>query len=251
MTGNTSRWCTLEDVIHMTVVAGNIDMFPGQLESKQAMVEDRWQPTCRQMTLSASSSKNPIVLIVFRVAGKAIGRGTLEDIVCVATFTGYINMLAKQSKSRQVMIEGGGRPAFGLMAGAAIGAQSIRMRICLYMAALAISWGGTQVCERLVVLVTLITTDLDMFPGQFKGHGIVVKSMPVGIDTVMASQAVIPVCLEMGLHEVGFDLFMTVHTDCLIEFGIAIQVTVPATERGTVGLLLMHSKGIPRQFMRK
>lgn len=95
------------------------------------MVEDRWQPTCRQMTLSTSRSKNPIVLIVFRVAGKTIGRGTLEDIVYVAIFTGYINMHAKQSKSRQVMIEGGGRPAFGLMAGAAIGAQSIRVRICL------------------------------------------------------------------------------------------------------------------------
>jgi hypothetical protein len=131
MTGSTSRWCTLEDVIHMTVVAGNIDMFPGQLESKQAMVEDRWQPTCCQMTLSASRSKNPIVLIVFRMAGKAIGRGTLEDIVYVAAFTGCIDMLAEQSKGRQVMIEGGGRPAFSLMTGAAIGAQPFRMRISL------------------------------------------------------------------------------------------------------------------------
>lgn len=29
MTGNASRWCPLEGVIQMTVVAGNIDMFPG------------------------------------------------------------------------------------------------------------------------------------------------------------------------------------------------------------------------------
>lgn len=114
------------------------------------------------------------------------------------------------------------------------------------MAALAISWGGTQVCKRMIILMAFVTRYRDMFPGQFKGHSIMIEGVPIGIDAVMASQAVIPVCLEMGLHEVGFDLFMTVQTDCLIEFGIAIHMTVPATEWGTVGLLLMRSKGIPR-----
>jgi len=251
MTGNTSRWCTLESVIQMTVVAGNIDMFPGQLESKQAMVEDRWQPTCRQMTLSASRSKNPNMLIVFRVAGKAIGRGTLEDVVYVAAFTGCINMHAKQSKSRQVMIESSGRPAFGLVAGAAIGAQSIRMRICLYMAGLATSWGGTQVCKRMIILMAFVTGDLDMFPGKFKGYSIMVEGVPVSIDAVMTSQAIIPIGLEMGLHEIGLDLRMAIGTDGLVKCGIAIYVAIPASKTGSVAPFLVRSQGISRRLMRE
>ena len=119
------------------------------------------------------------------------------------------------------------------------------------MAALAISWGGAQVCKHMIILMAFVTGDLDMFPGKFKGYSIMVEGVPVSIDAVMTSQAIIPIGLEMRLHEIGLDLRMAIGTDGLVKCGIAIYVAIPASKTGSVAPFLVCSQGISRRLMRE
>ena len=45
-----------------------------------------------------------------------------------------------------------------------------------------------------------------------------VKIVPVGINPIVASQAVLAVSLEVSLHEIGFDLFVAGNADGLVKY---------------------------------
>ena len=60
---------------------------------------DGCRPTLDIMTQGAVRAVLPVVLIVFLVAGVAIGRRALEYIVNMATLTGDANMLASQCEA--------------------------------------------------------------------------------------------------------------------------------------------------------
>jgi hypothetical protein len=70
-----------------------------------------------------------------------------------------------------------------------------------------------------------------MLPGQMEDNVIMAEIVPVRVDSVVARQAIIPISLQMGLHEIGLDLLVTGCTDSLIKFGIVGSVT-GATEKG-------------------
>jgi hypothetical protein len=77
------------------------------------------------------------------------------------------------------------------------------------------------------------------------------KGMTIGINAIVAGQAVVPICLEVGLHEIGLDLPVAVSTDGLVKGGIAIRMAVPAGKTGTFCTFLVRSQGIPRWCMRE
>ena len=121
---NTICWRSLEDGINVAAGAGSGTMLAGQFECKLVMV-DVCRPAFDGMAKSTVCAVLPVVLIVFLVAGGAIGRCTFENIVCMTILTGDTDMLAFQLESCQVMVDRGRSPAFGFMAGSAVSADPV------------------------------------------------------------------------------------------------------------------------------
>ena len=125
------------------------------------------------------------------------------------------------------------------MAPTAIGAQLGAMRIVLEMACSTILRRAFEVLNHLGTCVTAFTFHLGMFSAQFKSNGAMVKAVAISVDPIMTAQTIIPVGLEMGLHEISIDCPVAVRADGLIELGIAIDVTCIAHKRRTIRLALV------------
>ena len=202
---------------------------------------DRCRPAFYIMTKGAVRAILPLVLIVFLVAGVAIGWRTFEDVVGMTTLTGHGGMLASQWKGCQVMVNSGRSPTFGFMAGRTVRANPIRMRITLFMTGSTISWRGAQVSQGMRILMTLITGYRGMHPGQLEGDFLMVESLAVGVFAIMTGQAGIPKRHQVGLHEIRFDLLVAGGTNSLVKFDqtVTALVTVVTTEGGPVRLYLV------------
>ena len=202
---------------------------------------DRCRPAFFIMTKGAVRAILPLMLIVFLVAGVAIGWRTFEDVVGMTTITGYAGMLASQWKGGQVMVNGGRSPAFGFMAGGTIRADPVRMRIILFMTGSTIGWRGAQVSQGMRIMMTLITGYWRMLPGQLEGDFLMVECLAVGVFAIMTGQAGIPKRQQVGLHEIRFDLLVAGGTNRLVKFDqtVTALVTVVTTEGGPVGQYLV------------
>ncbi len=138
----------LEDIVDVAGFAGDFDVLAGQWEGCQRMVKDGRQPACRGMTQTAIPTKLTLMLVVLRVAGVAIGRRALEDIVDVAGFAGNLGVLAFQLEGGQRVVELSRDPAIGRMAHAAIHTEAAFMGVVLQMARKTILRRSLQVCNR-------------------------------------------------------------------------------------------------------
>jgi hypothetical protein len=63
---------------------------------------------------------------------------------------------------------------------------------------------------------------------------IMAEIVPVRVDSVVARQAIIPISLQMRLHEIGLDLLVTGRTGSLIKFGIVGSVAGAAEKGSTI-----------------
>jgi hypothetical protein len=202
---------------------------------------DRCRPAFYIMTKGAVRAILPLVLIVFLVAGVAIGWRTFENVVGMTILTGYGGMLASQWKSCQVMVNGGRSPPFGFMAGGTIRADPVRMRIIFLMTGSTICWRSAQVSQGMRILMALFTGYWGMHPGQLESDLLMVECMAVGVFAIMTGQAGIPKRQQVGLHEIRLDLLVAGGTNSLVKFDqtVTALVTVVTTEGGPVGLYLV------------
>jgi len=138
MAGIAILRCALEDTIYMALRAGDIDMPACQLESREVVVECDVLPAVCIMTSAAVRAKTSVVLIVLFMAGIAILRRTLEDVVHVTLGTGHIQVPACQLESCKIVVKFCRLPAIGRMTGSAIRAELTVVRVILFMAGIAI-----------------------------------------------------------------------------------------------------------------
>ena len=61
-----------------------------------------------------------------------------------------------------------------------------------------------------------------VFPGQLEGGVNMIEVVTIGVNPIVASQAVIFISLEMVLHEIGLDLLVTGRADGLVKLGIVV-----------------------------
>ena len=86
MAGKAVRWRALEDAVDMTFFAERGRVNTGQLEGCQVVIKTGGFPGRSGMTTSAVLAKLTVVMVIFLMAGEAIRRGTLEDIIKMALF---------------------------------------------------------------------------------------------------------------------------------------------------------------------
>ena len=127
------------------------------------------------------------------------------------------------------------------MAPTTIGAQFGAMRIVLEVACSTVLRRTFEVLNYMGACMTASTFHLGMFSAQFKSNAAMVKAVTISVDPIMTAQTIIPVGIEMGLHEIRIDCPVAGRADCQIEIGIAIDVTRIANKRRSIRLALVSS----------
>jgi hypothetical protein len=113
-----------------------------------------------------------VVMIVLRMTSIAIGWSALVNIVGMTTRTGSLNMCAGQFEgSLTVMVEAGRQPAAGFVACSAVGPKLTVMMIVDLMTGVTTAGGAI----KHIIYMAGVTSQLNMFTGQFKGCLIVVE----------------------------------------------------------------------------
>ena len=99
MTSGTFGGRALEYIINMAFLADNSSMCTIQLEGRKVVVKSGGFPSIDGMTGAALLSKFAVVVIVFLVTGKTIGRRAFEDIIDVAIRAFCFGVFAFQLES--------------------------------------------------------------------------------------------------------------------------------------------------------
>jgi hypothetical protein len=174
------------------------------------------------------------VRIILGVTRIAISWRALENVIDMATGASHAGMCAGQLEARQIVIEGGRLPAAGGMTRPTIVPQLTVVGIVLRVTGLTCLRGSFKIRDRAGPSVAGPTSQGDVFSGQMENNVIMAEIVPVRVDSVVARQAIIPVSLQMRLHEIGLDLLVTGYTGSLIKFGIGCSVAGAAEKRGTI-----------------
>jgi len=197
VTGKTITGCAFEDFILMTIIAGDTSMFALQFEHCQVVIKGGRYPTSGVVAACAVCSQAAIVGIIYRMAREAIAGYASEGTFCVAIFAGSSRMFAFQFEGCQIVIELSGCPAIGGVTGCAICSQLALVGIIFSVAGGAINGCRLQVRDGAGRDVAFGAIHISVFPNQWEWKDVVVEIIPICIDSIMASQAIVPECLQV------------------------------------------------------
>jgi len=152
----------------MTFLTGHQRMYTCQRETAFAVIEGNFIPRRSLMAGCAICAKLAVVVIILLMARDTSRGRTLVHIVDVALFAFDAGMCAAQFERSEIVIELGGLPAIGRVAGSTIRTEPSLVCVVLLMAGFAILWNGLQVCHRARVYMTLQTIHGGMFTCQFE-----------------------------------------------------------------------------------
>jgi len=154
----------------MTTQAGDLDVLACQFEGGQVMVKGGRQPAAGGVAGAATRAVLPMVSIIRRMAGKAVGGCALEDAVDMTTQAGNLNVFSCQFKGGQIVVVGGRFPCAGGVAGTAV-------RSVLTIVSIITRVAGKAVCGCAFEDAVDMTTqagNLNVFSCQFEGGQVVV-----------------------------------------------------------------------------
>lgn len=139
----------------MTALALQSNMPPSQREVRFVVVEGRILPTGRAVAGGTVCAEPSVVFIVLLMTGVTIAGGVFVDAVLVAFFTSHFGMFTFQFEGGEVVVESGGHPTFGGMAGGTVEAKTSLVRVVLAVAGGAILRGIGEIGEGARIQVTL------------------------------------------------------------------------------------------------
>jgi hypothetical protein len=146
--GEAVAGCGFEILVDMATCARNVDMFPGEFERKEIMVDVDRQPSGGGMTQGTIHTELAVVLVILLMAGETIAGSPLKNMIDMAAVTSHCNMPAVEFERGKVVVKGCWRPARRSVAGTTIGAQPALVGILIGMAGEAVLGSGTQVFQR-------------------------------------------------------------------------------------------------------
>jgi hypothetical protein len=147
------------------------------------------------------------------------------------------------------VVEASWGPSTGGVTGTAIGTKLTLVSIIFGMAGVTILGGSLHIGDTSVVGMASHTVQREVLPGQLEGDFGVVEIVTIGIDAIVASQAVITIRLDMCGHEIGLDLLVASHADRLVKFSISVDVAGLARKRRTIRLALVGVKRIAKYLV--
>lgn len=243
------RGGALVDPADMAGGAGHTGMRAGQFEGGQVVVEGGGSPCERGVAEAAIGAEGTLVGIIGGVAGVTIDGCAGIDIACMAGFTWNLGMLSNQREIRPAVVEAGRNPAGSGMADATICPERALVGVIRGMAGVTIGGCRPQVRDGAGTRMTGCAGDSNMFACQLEWEQVMVKIAPVGIDAIMACQAVAAKGEEMLSGEGCIHLFMADPARFLAEGADIAAVTVAAKECSAGSGEQVSSQGKAQRFM--
>jgi hypothetical protein len=251
VTGVTVGGGALVDVANMAGGTGHTDMRPSQLKGGQVMVEGGGSPCERGMAEAAIGAEGTLVGIIGGVAGVTIDGCAGIDIARMASFARSLGMFPNQREVRPAMVEIGRSPTGGGMAGATSGTERTLMGVIRGVTGIAIGGCRLQVRDGAGSRMTGCAGDADMFACQLEWEQVMVKIASVGIDAIMARQAIAAKGKEMLSHEGCIHLFVA-DPACLLAEGADITAVAVAAKECSAGSgERVSSQGKAQRFVGK
>lgn len=168
----------------------------------------------------------------------------LINAVDMALFTGHAGMFALQFEGRQVVIKFGWFPAFGGVAGGAIGAKTTLMRVFSAVTGETVLGRGLQRRQGMRLLVAGSALGLGVLPGQFKRNPAMVEVRTEGFFPVVAVQAFQAKVEGVLLGEIGLHGKMTVDASGHLKRpGETRLMAILAHKRGGIGFPAVGAQG--------
>ena len=166
-----------------------------QREVGATVVKGRVVPVIRVMAGCAICAELTVVFVILLMAGIAISRRTLEDVVHMAALTTYFPMFAIQFKGGQVMVKVCALPILRCMTGFALGSKTAIVLIILLMTGITIA--GRAFVH--VVHMALFAGYLIVFTFQLECREVVVKFCGQPAFGGMANTTLVTICTTMWI----------------------------------------------------
>jgi hypothetical protein len=142
-------------------------------------------------------------------------------------------------------------PTISLMACSAFAAKASLVDVFFGVAGIAILWSRLEIFQAAVLEMALCTRHLGVLPGQLEGYAGVVEIGSIGVQPVMAGQAVVSIIPGMGLHEGRVDFDVAGAADSLVKSNVSLRVAIIAIKWRTVRVDLMSIQGISHHIVRE
>jgi hypothetical protein len=149
----------------MATFACQPDVLTSQREFGFVVIEGYIIPIGWLMTGSAVSSKLAFMVVILFMAGIAIGRRAFVYVVDVTLFAFNFLMFAFEFEICKVVIELGGFPGSGGMAGCAVCAEATLMWFIFFMARITVLWKGLQIRDGTCIEMTFSADRISVFAG--------------------------------------------------------------------------------------
>lgn len=202
-----------EGLTRMATGAGDSTVSAIQLEGGCVVVESGGDPASRSMAFLTVATQLAEVNIIFGVAGGAVCRRSLEKLVGVTICAGNGNVLARQLENGCGVVERGGLPTVGCVAGGTLRSQHAIVNIVFGMAGGA----GCRYPLEAIVGVTIGAGNRDVLARQWEdGGGVVERGRlpPIGSvagGTIRPQLAIVDVlfCMTGGAVSRRMDVILT------------------------------------------
>ena len=224
--------------IGMTALTFQTDMPTREREVRFIVVEGHVIPTRGLVAGGTVRAKLSAMLILLAMAGVAIAGRAFVCPVLVTLFTLRLGVFPLQFERRQVVIEFGGRPAVGGVAGGAVGAEAPLVRFIVAMAGGAILRRIGEVGERPRIEVALGAQHIDV-PAVEPEDKIVFEVFSEAVHAIMTVQTGVAIGKRMGEGEGRVHLTVAGLAGVGGEDGDVAVMTVVAGERNIPSRLLM------------
>ncbi len=249
MAGDAGRINGGKDCIWVALCAVQTDMRASQRKLCKRMVECGWKPDSGGVTHAAVSAELTVVVVILGVAGDAGRIDGAKDCIRVALCTIQTDMCTGQRELCKRVVECSRKPAIGGMAAAATRAKLSVVGVILYMAGRTILGGRLQVRDTSGTGMAPCAGCLGMFPGQLEGNVGMVEVVTIGVNPIVARQAIISISLHVGWHEISLDLLVAGCANGLVKRCISIGVAGIASKRRAIRLELVGSESIPKSIV--
>jgi hypothetical protein len=113
------------------------------------------------------------------------------------------------------------------------------MRIIFGMAGITILRGRLHICDRSSACMARWTVYRSVLSSELESNFAVVKIVTIAIDTIVTSQAVFAISLQVRIHKVRLNLLVAGDADRLVKLYITVDVAGFTCKRRTIGILLV------------
>jgi hypothetical protein len=234
----------------MALLTGQPNMPARQREVGFVVIEGDILPVGGLVAGGAVGSEFPGMLIILLMARIAIGRCTFVNVANVAIFALSLGVCTFKLERRKVVVELGGLPAIGGMAGSAVGSKPALVGIIFLVTGMAVCRRFRKIGQGSRIGMTLRADQVAVHAGQLE-RKFMLEIVPKSIHAIMTVEACLAIFKRMAQGEGRIHLTVAGLAGVRSEGRYIAVMTIVTGERFARRCKLMPLQGESHHLMRE